>query len=216
MASNPIPVPSGDDYEEIFDRLEQHIGAEIARGERDRQAAGSLLAQLLGRSPRERLAAVREEERFRSPALVQALLAGARDRRCCGMAEAFRWARLAYEAAAPSGEPAEPLGLHLDLLSSLRRTSLLEIAETLRLAGKSRWAACCLRALAADPRFGCEPDEHARLCITLARICRDRGRGSRGLGFYMRAVVLLGEIGDFAAAARVRREMRTLLGSLSD
>jgi hypothetical protein len=203
-------------YDALFDRLEQRLGEEVARAELDRQAVRGLLADLLERDRPGQLEAVREEARYRSPALIQALLAGARDRRPARVAEAFHWARLAYEATAPSIELAEPRPFDPRLAASLRRASLLEIAETLRLAGKLRWAALCLQALAADPRFGCDPDEHAQLCITLARICRARGRGSRALGLYMRAVALFGEIGDFAAAARVRREMRTLLGSLSD
>jgi hypothetical protein len=198
----------GSEYDEMFQRVAERLAREITQTEREAREAGELLARLQRRRPAARLRIVREDPRYRTPVVVQGLLARAQDQGSGRPAEAFHWARLGCEILASPLERELPPAV----IESLRRACLLEMAGALQGAGKPGWATLCLHIVEADPGFGCDPDEEAKLCVVQARLYRDRRQRSEALRRYSRAIAHYAEINASAAIVRIRREIRKLLG----
>ncbi len=194
----------GHEYDEMFQRVAERLAREIAQTEREAREVGELLGRLERCRPLARLRVVRGDPRFRSPSAVQGLLARARDR----PAAAFHWARLGFEILRlPMMRELSPA-----VLASLRSACLLEMADALQRTGKPGWASLCLQIVEADPRFGCDPDEEAKLCVVLARLHRDRRQRAAALRRYSQAIARYAEINASAAMVSIRREIRRLLG----
>src|SRR5688572_11085950 len=81
----------------MFQRVAERLAREITQTEREAREAGELLARLQRRRAPARLRTVRRDPRYRTPVVVQGLLARAQDQDSGRPAEAFHWARLGFE-----------------------------------------------------------------------------------------------------------------------
>jgi len=203
------PSPPGDEYEQVFDRLEGSLGEQLPRVLREVDEAAALLAEILGKPEPERRALLESGVRFHSLQLCQLFEERSREAWFSDPAQAVELAELAVAVAERLDE--EHYGLLL--VEDASASAWAHLGNALRIAANLRQAEEALQTAEEHQRRSGEDAYTEALILSLKASLRStQGRYDEAAHLLDGAIVIYRQARDRHEEGRALIKKGTALG----